>query len=261
MSGEDVLKALAPWKEVHKRPAWRPITEGRNAPLTAHKFSGTPWLAEGEDWPKCRDCGDDLQLLLQINLSDLPPEVAGDFGDGLLQLFYCTSTTGCEAEMIGWKAFEGGKVVRIVSPDGQPRGDVAIPQDQFPPKAIVGWERLEDYPSSEEREELGLWVKYDHSARRAELGWTEKHIRFEDVDFDTLESISRATSGDKLWGWPDWAQGVEYPRCPRCLRRMELVFQLESEDNLPFLFGDVGRGHVTQCPIHKEVVTFAWACS
>lgn len=74
------------------------------------------------------------------------------------------------------------------------------------------------------------------------------------------EEIATATPVDKLGGWPAWVQGVEYPSCPRCGKRMVLVFQVDSEDNVPFMFGDIGCGHVTQCPKHKEVVAFGWAC-
>ena len=41
---------------------------------------------------------------------------------------------------------------------------------------------------------------------------------------------------------------------------MDLVFQLDSEKNVPFMFGDAGVGHITQCPTHKDVVAFTWAC-
>ena len=74
------------------------------------------------------------------------------------------------------------------------------------------------------------------------------------------EAVTIAEMGDKLAGYPHWVQGVEYPNCPECNRRMELAFQLDSEDHLPFMFGDVGCGPITQCPEHKEVVTFGWAC-
>lgn len=41
---------------------------------------------------------------------------------------------------------------------------------------------------------------------------------------------------------------------------MELLFQIASEENLPYTFGDVGVGHVTQCPAHRERLAFGWAC-
>jgi hypothetical protein len=69
-----------------------------------------------------------------------------------------------------------------------------------------------------------------------------------------------STLGDKLASWPAWIQNVEYPNCPRCARRMAHLFQVDSEHNVPFMFGDAGCGHITQCPEHKEVVAFGWAC-
>ncbi|BAY43233.1 hypothetical protein SAMD00079811_08120 [Scytonema sp. HK-05] len=34
----------------------------------------------------------------------------------------------------------------------------------------------------------------------------------------------------------------------------------DSQNNLPFMFGDVGCGHITQCKTHKTQVAFGWAC-
>jgi hypothetical protein len=39
---------------------------------------------------------------------------------------------------------------------------------------------------------------------------------------------------------------------------MQLVFQ-HTGDKLPFMFGDSGIGHITQCPEHKEFLAFGWA--
>ena len=52
-------------------------------------------------------------------------------------------------------------------------------------------------------------------------------------------------SGEKLGGWPMWVQSVEYPSCPECGAEMTLLFQIDSERNLPYMFGDVGCGHIT----------------
>ncbi len=66
--------------------------------------------------------------------------------------------------------------------------------------------------------------------------------------------------GDTLLGWPHWIQGVEYPECPKCKARMEHVFQIDSEKNLPLMWGDMGIAHVTRCPTHREVLALGWAC-
>jgi len=39
------------------------------------------------------------------------------------------------------------------------------------------------------------------------------------------------------------------------------LFQLASENNLPYMFGDAGIGHLTQSPENKEELGFGWACS
>jgi uncharacterized protein YwqG len=41
---------------------------------------------------------------------------------------------------------------------------------------------------------------------------------------------------------------------------MSLVFQIDSNDNLDYMFGDVGCSHVTQCKNHPHQLTIAWAC-
>jgi hypothetical protein len=41
---------------------------------------------------------------------------------------------------------------------------------------------------------------------------------------------------------------------------MCLVLQLDSQGNVPLMFGDVGCGHVTHCPEHPGVLAFEWAC-
>ena len=68
-------------------------------------------------------------------------------------------------------------------------------------------------------------------------------------------------TGDKLLVWPNWIQGIEYPECPTCSEPMKLVFQIDSEDNVPHMFGDVGCGHLCQCPNHPRILGFGWACT
>ena len=117
-------------------------------------------------------------------------------------------------------------------------------------------------PDPGEHEELGLQQTYDFEARTLRLECPELGFDLTNpMDDCEVEEIADSEPGDKLAGWPNWVQGVEYPRCPRCGRRMIIVFQVASEDNIPFMFGDVGRGHITQCPDYKEVVAFGWACS
>jgi hypothetical protein len=131
----------------------------------------------------------------------------------------------------------------------------------FPAKRIVGWTRFLDLPKPSEHDELGLRYSYNFEAGSVKLECPELGPVFDTIKHHMLaENIANSELSDKLAGWPAWIQNVEYPNCPRCGRRMVLVFQVDSEDNVPFMFGDAGCGHVTQCPEHKEVVAFAWAC-
>jgi hypothetical protein len=42
---------------------------------------------------------------------------------------------------------------------------------------------------------------------------------------------------------------------------MRYVFQVESDGGVDHMFGDLGCGHVSQCPSHADVLAFTWACS
>lgn len=48
---------------------------------------------------------------------------------------------------------------------------------------------------------------------------------------------------------------------PECGSEMQMVFQIDSCKTLPHMFGDAGAGHITQCPEHRTVMAFRWACS
>jgi hypothetical protein len=211
-------------KSRHARPAWRPIcAEGSGAA----QLGGLALLGADEEWPSCRGCQAPMRLFLQIDLAALPPAFAAR-GSGILQLFYCSTDDGrCET----WAPFSGTHLVRLL---GGEMGRASHPPSvtPFPARHVSFWEEIVDYPSAEEPDDAGAGAHDDH-----------------------LPAF-----GDKLGGWPAWVQGAEYPSCPTCGTRMELVFQIDSENNIPHMFGDMGCGHITQCPEHPEVLAFGWAC-
>jgi hypothetical protein len=232
-----------------RKKAWRPITADGDGLRTASKFSGIPWLSPGEVWPGCPHCGRPLQLFLQLDLGDLPATVRGEYGEGLIQLFYCTSQDPlCEVDCEAFFPFAESVVARLVQPGegevsdaGSEGADAQGPEAPFPARHVVGWEEREDYPHPYEAEDAGVVLT--------------------DEEWDAQYEGGVPLTGDKLAGWPAWVQGVEYPTCPECGEPMRLVFQIDSEDNLPYTFGDVGTGHLTQCPRHKGVLAFGWACT
>jgi hypothetical protein len=86
-------------------------------------------------------------------------------------------------------------------------------------------------------------------------------VELPDAVSDRLWTPDIPRAGEKLGGWPAWIQGVECPTCRRCGSTMQYVLQIDSQRNIPILFGDVGTGHVSQCPNDPEELAFAWACS
>jgi hypothetical protein len=39
---------------------------------------------------------------------------------------------------------------------------------------------------------------------------------------------------------------------------MHMLFQIDSEENIPYTFGYDGRGYIFQCPKHPESLIFYW---
>jgi uncharacterized protein YwqG len=224
-----------------ERICWNPITEEGDGAITGSKFGGVPYLRSDEEWPTCLNCSKPMQLFLQLNPLSLPYSKRGLWGDGLLQFFYCTTSEPlCEVDGQTWAPFSECTKLRVAQINGEGLElEVEPVNDPFPTRQIIGWEAADDFPGME-LEELGHAFEIDPS----------------DDYFDLFPR-----SGDKLLGWPLWIQGVEYPNCPICDRQMQLLFQIDSNDNLPYMFGDAGIGHISHCPEHLQELGFGWACS
>jgi uncharacterized protein YwqG len=251
----DVKQTFAAWRAKHARPAWRPVCVEGGTSLA--RFGGSALLGR-ESWPSCAGCRIPMQLLLQLPLASLPPNVVR--GDGTLQLFYCSRDDGrCET----WAPFSGAQLVRVVR---EPLIDVASPlgSEALRMRSVVSWNEFADYPHVEEHERLGLLYEHDFDRKLVRATCAELGIDISDLDQDVAELISDAEAGDKLGGWPFWIQQAEYPSCPLCARQMAFVFQIDSGDIVyppDRMFGDGGIGHITQCPDHPEVLAFGWACT
>jgi len=190
-----------------------------------------------------------MQFFLQLNSNENPNDLKSIFGDGLLQLFYCTENDGfCPKSDDQYSAFSASHCVRLINIDYLHKEIFSAPSPQeefvvfclkeFECKLISGWKEEKDFPSQSECFDLGI----------------------DDDIYENIEESMMVKSGEKLSGWPLWVQDLEYPSCPICNKRMEFIFQVDSEVNIKFMFGDVGCGQITQCTNHKEVLAFGWAC-
>jgi uncharacterized protein YwqG len=219
----------------HKRTAWKPITEEGDGGIFSSKFSGLPYLAKNEDWPRCKRCNKEMAFFLQLNLETLPNELQQSYGEGLLQLFYCTNRTCNDAD-----AFSPCHLIRLIEVNTIVSNARPSRPQTIATKKIIGWQPSDDYPAWDEWEALG----FEHFSEEA---------------IEATEDMT-AQDGDKLSGWIYSVQGFLPPACPKCEKNTELVFQVDSNKNLDFMFGDAGCGRITQCPEHKEVLAFSWEC-
>lgn len=262
---QEILAALEPWKKHHSRKAYKPIVEPTNDMVHHSRFGGSPLLTPDTEWPKCGSCGQPMHMLLQLDLAKVPINDL-PWESGLLQFFYCTDW---ESEFMcdDYEAFSPCHVIRIIQ-NTEKLSTLQVPhfQQQFPAKQITRWNEFPDYPGYQELETNGLKSDFDYNSRTGKIEAFLEEKKIADFDIpdnyfleEVLEEIS-AKQKDKLGGWPYWLQNIEYPDCPKCKQKMEYFFQIDSEDNVPHMFGDVGLGHITFCRQHPEILAFQWAC-
>lgn len=216
-----------------RRTAWLPKTEDGEGPPGASRVGGRPFLMVGESWPLCGQCGKPLFLVVQLRTSELPAEVVKLTGEGLIQSFYCLSE--CEVDAEGWAPGSKAHLNRRL-PLGAV-GDVYSGGRSVKARAILAWQAAPDLPH-----------------------WEDTEIELDDAQDALYEAAQRPLQGDKLMGWPYWVQGAERPRCTTCGKEMRVLFQVDSDDNLDFMWGDAGVAHLSICPRHPDVLAFGWAC-
>ncbi|MEM3341423.1 MAG: DUF1963 domain-containing protein [Thermoplasmata archaeon] len=225
-----------------KKSFWKPSVKSGDGGLTDSKYGGIPYIAKGEPWPACRSCSAPLQFFLQLNLSELTSTLGWPFGTGLLQLFVCVSRQpGCY----------NAPFVRVVQPvvsseDSKSQEKIRLPDTgvKIKPKKIVKWKEGSEYPDF----------------------YTMLNILGIDSSSDLTASLEKyrekyPAQGDKLCGWRFMLQMGEEPECPICGKRMPLLFQLFSDINVEYMFGDGGAMYVFQCEEHREQVDAYWECN
>lgn len=244
---KEVKEMIAQLSE-HRRTAYLPVTSSKEASFSQEsKFGGYPYLRNEKDWPICPGCMKHMTLFLQLDRRNLPERKSTK----VLQLFYCITqkpilfglfkSETCEDAMVS--PFSNTVVCREFEPLGESAQIKVNSIQTFPERRIDSWEAKDDYP---------YWVEYDrlgiHDASNGEV--------YEYLD---SENIFTTIEGDKLLGWPNWLQfGTEYPIHPETGSLMEYLFQIDSQRNIPYMFGDGGIGYLFES---KSKMAFSWNCT
>ena len=146
MTTEEIIKKLEPWLTKHRRPAWKPMVEAGDGPVTGSTFCGTPWTGPDAPGPIAGTGRQPLQPFLQLDLERPARRTHRPFGTGL------PATLLLHPEILpGWRSGCRSRTPheprsgRLPRPDRRPR--LPRRRDTFPPKQIVGWTRFTDLPS------------------------------------------------------------------------------------------------------------------
>jgi len=242
-----------------RRAAWLPVTKELktarwffarrdSVKATGSGYGGVPWLGIREAWPLCQYCKRPMQFFFQINLQETPTDAQAEYGDGLVQFFYCTRPN-CVVD--GEACDNKGHLIRYVEAPSSGREPKASEGEghQFSSRAIVEWMRqIDGVPHLADIERLGIQLTND--------------------EHDLLADWGPLEVGDKLGGWPAWIQDTEEHRCSVCDKEMRLFFQFNPDVSLKYSFNqeffdrpvDLGCAWFLQCPYHRTQMKFTWQC-
>ena len=221
------------------RKASRAVLDGTRPPEDPYASSfGRVWLTlPGETWP--RSNGKPMLPLAQFNLAEMPycPENLSDIA--LITVFI-------DQDELPTDTLNGdGWLLRAYS---SLEGLVLI-QDHPPVSPInpcsIEWELIaEDYPSSDDASNLGI---SDLMNEHEDEGYAE---------------LFATQQGTKIGGWPFGVQcEVLWPLAVRATATPEYAFQIDTEQEARWMWGDVGFGYFGRgAGDHRDVWAMEWQC-
>ena len=209
------------------------------------KIGGSPVFSEKPDWPICKQCGQNMDFLAQIPLSD-PIPFSKTYQ--MAYIFMCPGSFDQRGwlQCDTWDPVSGANKVILQNYTGT----------TFIPETVSEYP---DYFVTLTRSKEPLIDTADYK-----------------IEDDLHDIVSDKT---KIGGVPLWLQTNETPKCPVCNGAMIFVAQLDAEldGSLPAQFtnkdleyynflhfgGDDGIGYVFLCKREctSEGITFQWQCT
>ncbi|MCH9680877.1 MAG: DUF1963 domain-containing protein [Deltaproteobacteria bacterium] len=209
------------------------------------KFGGAAFLVRRQTWPTCCDCGDPMRLLVQLDLSMLPPELSHPHRQGLVQLFHCTRAPATPSRHSTRRCHTPSVFACWRSP-----AELRDPAERVDDPFAVD-------PLDEGAEQPLVVRRWNRG--RPELPATPHELTSAHPVDPRLLAATSPRRDDKLGGWPAWPSQSQYPQCKECGTALSYLLQLEPGGLSRCHFeveGVRALGMLFQCSTVPEHVAF-----
>jgi hypothetical protein len=201
------------------RRRFEPLLASSDGATSDTRGGGAPSSAR----PRCKECKQEMRLLLQLDAATLPSGSPLS-GRAPLQLFSCGArcADGDTVHSPGGKGVVVRLLKRATPSDGASVSEATV--------RIVGWKEGFDFPPASE----------------ADYRLDAKELR--------LLRAQKGAAGDKLGGRAHWLGTPRAPTCPTCETEMSFIFQLT-----PRLvgLGASALAYLHQCSMHPTRLAFS----
>ncbi|GIG64857.1 DUF1963 domain-containing protein [Phytomonospora endophytica] len=236
-----LLRTRTVLEPVASRPAERE--------LTGTRFGGLPAMEDGESWPVCDGCADDLRFVAQVNnerdgLHDRLPIAFFTF-------FYCWNCHpwGRSGERGGWLV---RSYTSLTDPHVADAGDGPAFEERHA-LPLPGKSLPDGCGMSLHCPELWDLVPGDSGGRDAWANWRVVDSASLDLTHERVRAPHLRNAGVAIGGYPYWANGGDQtPFCPDCPDPMELLLQIRPTELTDASWGDVGTLYLFMCREHTQ---------
>ncbi|GKT35320.1 Protein of unknown function DUF1963 like protein [Aduncisulcus paluster] len=246
---QSIFQAIKPFEKIKYSAMISPdIPDEEDTDHLCSKYGGKrPYISEQHPYPVCPHDNIPLCFFFQLSVSDIPEDIrpASLSAGSLIQLFKCSLEDECRGSLREGGADDPEYVCRLVTPPAETAISVyPTTVESIRCRKVIEWSPCICYPNSTEFFETTSDDVIDE--------WS-------DYLFEGLEAKFEYV-GDGICGYADWIQGVDFRECPVCGAASELVYHMESNDCLDYMFGDLGACQIVVCPEHGDCVQMVWAC-
>jgi uncharacterized protein YwqG len=212
------------------------------------KFGGLPYLESHDEWPMCSACGNALVFIAQFNLSDCAHETP----DNALYLFYycmeCLPWGGKDSERGQWAV---RRYVDATLEKLKPLSKAASNPEQAIPPCTVRHGAVMTLPD---------WEELDNADIRAACAALDAQEPWEAYAEAATRLGSLHDSATLIDAYPFWIQGRAEKNCPQCSAPMQVLIQIDSDEKIRLMWGDMGLIYLFQCRQHPHIFTFELQC-